>query len=71
MPAVVCLYDYVHCQTLFCREAAHFFFYRVQLTDTFQGSSVVARSAYIDIEFFSGMAQSQFLSGRSLLHVPD
>jgi hypothetical protein len=45
------------CQTLFCREAAYFFFYRVQLTDTFQGFFCCrCVSAYIDImDFSAGM----------------
>jgi hypothetical protein len=30
------------CQPLSCREAAYFLFYRVQLTDTFQGFPAVA-----------------------------
>ena len=45
------------CQTLFCREAAYFFFYRVQLTDTFQGFfRCRCVSAYTDImDFSAGM----------------
>jgi hypothetical protein len=60
------------CQTLFCREAAYFFFYRVQLTDTFQGFFCCrCVSAYIDImDFSAGMGPTCGLSA-ALLHVPD
>jgi hypothetical protein len=42
------------CQPLSCREAAYFFFYRVQLADTFQGFLCCGcLSAYIDVVDFS------------------
>ncbi len=61
------------CQTLFCREAAYFFFYRVQLTDTFQGFFCCrCVSAYIDImDFSAGMGPTCGFCQRPLLHVPD
>ena len=62
------------CQTLFCREAAYFFFYRVQLTDTFQGlfcCRCLRAYLYRRHGFFCARGPNMRLLSAALLHVPD
>lgn len=48
------------CQTLCCRKAAYFFFYGIQLADTFQSFLCCRRlRAYIDVvDFSAGMGSA-------------